>query len=629
MEVNNRYMAHSTAAENYVYLSGAASNYMSISDNPPLDVTGDIDIRVNVALDDWTPGTLTALVTKWNVGQYAYYFGISSANRLQLYWSADGTNIVNTSGVVSTVAPTVTDGSPLWVRVTLDVDNGAGGNDTKFWTSTDGSTWTQLGTTVTLSGTTSIFSGSASVFIGAGQTGAQPAKGKFYRSQILNGIDGTVVLDADASVITLPSQTTFVDRSSNAYTVTINKSGVGTFVSTGNYLYLPGVVSNYASTPDAAALDITGDIDIRVKVALDDWTPSGQVALVSKWQSTATSRSFALIVNTSGTLAFQRSVDSVATLLATSSVATGITDGATKWVRATCLVNNGSGSSDVNFYTSDDGLTWTQLGTTQTTAGTTATYSGTAVLEVGSITNGAGSNSRGKFFRAQVLNGIGGTVVFDANFESSITSLLQTTFTESSTNGATVTINRSGSTYRSAGVIDAGYLYPGATNTFANSTTDFLNFGASDSFTIMAVVRQFATPVSSGRFIQKYSTVGTYGQYYLRNNGTNYAGQVNISDGTTSAQTNSGNLTAGTLAVYSGVINRTTQTNTVYSNSTPGSPLSTSSVNSLSTIGPLNIGRQQDGSGYQDMEFVGAAVFRTALTPKNITDITNYFNGRD
>jgi hypothetical protein len=31
----------------------------------------------------------------------------------------------------------------------------------------------------------------------------------------------------------------------------------------GNYVYLPGVASNYLSVPDEAALDITGDIDIR------------------------------------------------------------------------------------------------------------------------------------------------------------------------------------------------------------------------------------------------------------------------------------------------------------------------------------------------------------------------------
>jgi hypothetical protein len=617
-------MAHSTSAENYVYLSGASGNYMSVSDNPPLDVTGDIDIQVRAALDDWTPAANSALVSKFQAsGNFSYLLFLNTTGTLAFQFSLDGTA---TTTATSTVANTFTNGSLNWVRATRVASTGV----VKFFTSADGITWTQLGADVTVA-SGNLFSGNSTVEIGTRIGGTQlPSRGAFYRTIIKNGIDGTIVLDADASVITLPSQTTFVDRSSNAYTVTINKSGVGTFVSTGNYLYLPGVVSNFASTPDAAALDITGDIDIRVKVALDDWTPSGQVALVSKWQSTATSRSFALIVNTSGTLAFQRSVDSVATLLATSSVATGITDGATKWVRATCLVNNGSGSSDVNFYTSDDGITWTQLGTTQTTAGTTATYSGTAVLEVGSITNGAGSNSRGKFFRAQVLNGINGTVAFDANFENSITSLLQTSFTESSTNGATVTINRSGSTYRSAGVIDAGYLYPGATNSFANSTTDFLNFGATDSATVLVFTRQWATPTNFGRTISKEGSTNTASGYLIQNYGTGLSYTATINSGTsTSAGVGTPTYIAGNATLVGFVLDRAAQTFVRYMNTT-GTSVSAAGVGSLSSISPLDIGRNAlSGGGAIDMEFVGAAIFRTALTATQIRQISNYFANRE
>ena len=625
MEVNNRYMAHSTAAENYVYLSGAASNYMSVADNPPLDVTGDIDIRVNVALDDWTPGALTALVTKWNAGQYAYYFGIASNNRFQFYWSADGTNIVNTSGVVSSVAPTVTDGSPLWVRVTLDVDNGAGGNDTKFWTSTDGTNWTQLGTTTTLSGTTSIFSGSASVFIGVGQTGAQPAKGKFFRSIIKNGIDGTTVLDADASVITLPSQTTFVDRSSNAYTVTINKSGVGTFVSTGNYLYLPGIAGNYASRPDAAAVDTLGDLDIRVKVALDDWTPAANNDLLTKWGTT--SNAYQLAVTTGGVLRFIW-LDGVTNQTRTSSVVTGVTDGSTKWVRVTLDVDNGAIGNDTKFFTSDDGITWTQLGTTITVATVTQISNGASPIEIGTSTGGTVNPSRGKFFQAQVYSGIGGTLVFDANFENSITSLLQTSFTESSTNGATVTINRSGSTFRSAGVIDAGYLYPGATNTFSNSTTSFLDIDAATSATFVVIARQWNTPTSFGRYIDK---IGTYSAGWgLRTNGTSIQSRMStVSGGTTVSSNAASTSVAGTLQSVIGVVNRSTGNQTIYVNSTAGET-STARLDLTNIITTMCIGSAGSANGsVQDFEFVGAAVFRTVLTAKNISDITNYFNGRD
>jgi hypothetical protein len=604
---------------------------MSIIDNPPLDVTGDLDLRVNVAMDDWTPAADSSLLAKrLSTGNQQSYqlFVTNTTGLIGLFWSTDG----NAAFFVkySTVAPTVTDGGRLWVRATLDIDNGAGGNTVKFFTSTDGTTWTQLGTNVVTAGVTSIYSGTAPVEIGSFNNGVNNrAKGAFYRAQILNGIDGTIVLDADASVITLPSQTTFVDSSSNAYTVTINKSGVGTFVSTGNYMYLPGIASNYASAPDSAALDITGDIDIRVKVALDDWTSINQ--LLSKWVSGSNQRSYRFWVAADGKLNFSNSTDGLAGTVrtSTSSVAPTITDGSTLWVRVTCDVDNGASGNDVIFYTSPDGTTWTQLGTTVTTAGTTSIFAGTGIAEIGTQDGGGNNPARGKFFRAQVLNGIGGTLVFDANFENSITSLLQTTFTESSTNGATVTINRSGSTFRSAGVIDAGYLYPGATNTFSNSTTNFLDFGATDSFTTFAVLREWATPTSSQRIINKRN--GTTG-YEIYNRATSAVDSYFLGDGTDiqadSVQTS---YTFGSLRVLGLKVDRSSQTAIVFSGTTNGTSAGTTNIDSLvNNIATFTIGRyRESGSIYADMELVGVAVFRQVLTPAQIRQVTNYFANRE
>lgn len=212
------------------------------------------------------------------------------------------------------------------------------------------------------------------------------------------------------------------------------------------YLYLPGVAGNYASAPDSAALDITGDIDIRCKVALDDWTPSVAPAIISKRSGVSTQFSYLLYLNTNGTLGFGHSPDGTTNLLRSSTVAPTVSDGQTLWIRATLDVDNGAGGHDVKFYTSVDGITWTQLGATVTNAGTTSLFSGTAEVGIGGQFTGTSSLSKGKFYRAQILNGIGGTVAFDADFETAITSLRQRgTFTESSANAATVTINRTNS----------------------------------------------------------------------------------------------------------------------------------------------------------------------------------------
>jgi hypothetical protein len=396
-------------------------------------------------------------------------------------------------------------------------------------------------------------------------------------------------------------------------------------------MYLPGIASNYASAPDSAALDITGDIDIRCKVALDDWTPTASNTLVAKWASSVGLRAYQFAVNTNGTLLLSTSNDGTAVLTANSTVAPTVADGETLWVRVTLDVDNGAAGRTATFFTSTDGITWTQLGSPVVTAGTTSIISNSSILEIGTITNGLGNPARGKFFRAQVLNGIGGTLVFDANFENSITSLLQTSFTESSTNAATVTINRSGSTFRSAGVIDAGYLYPGDTNTFSNSTTDYLNMDATQSFTLFGAVRFWNTG-NSGTIVAK--GFSTDKRYLLRQATTNSLGYLtdvrtpgNIVTGAETA-----NGTNGQTSSVFGVINRNTQTSQTYLNSVSTATSNISSVGSMvSDLYEFRIGRQSSTAvNYADMELYAAAVFRTAtLTTKNLADIQNYFNGRD
>jgi hypothetical protein len=629
MEVNNRYMAHSTAAENYVYLSGASGNNMSVADNPPLDVVGDIDIQIKVAMDDWTPSAVNDLFGKTGVSADAYRLRLLTTGVLRFIWTNSSAAATT---VDSTVATGITDGVTKWVRVTLDVDNGASGKDVKFFTSDDGTNWTQLGSTVTTAGVTDIRATTANLFIGSYYDGTVPSKGKFFRAIIKNGIDGTTVLDANAAVITLPSQTTFTDSSSNAYTVTINKSGVGTFVSTGNYLYLPGIASNYASAPDSAALDITGDIDLRVKVALDDWTPSTDNLLVAKRTITGSQQSYFLLVNTTGYLVFYWTTDGSTLNTRSSDIPTGITDGSTRWVRATLDVNNGASGNTTTFFTSTDGITWTQLGTSITVAGVTSVFSGTSTLEIGSQ-NGGITQARGKFFRAQVLNGIGGTVAFDANFEGSITSLNQASFTESSSNAATVTINRSGSTYRSAGVIDAGYLYPGATNTFSNSTTDFLSPIATDDFTVLVAIRQWATPTSFGRYLSKNIPGGSVFWAFMSNGTTaNTWWAINSGSGEPLGQGTGNNTsipyTLGGLSVLGFRLDRTAADIRAIVNSTISSGISTSSVGSLSNTASVRVGNS-GGTNYQDMEFVAAAIFRSALTTTQVRQISNYFANRE
>ncbi|MDO8597795.1 MAG: hypothetical protein Q7R45_14385 [Sulfuricaulis sp.] len=177
------------------------------------------------------------------------------------------------------------------------------------------------------------------------------------------------------------------------------------------YLSLPGTAGNYASTPDSAANSVVGDLDLKVRAALDDWTPAATSTLLNKWTTTGNQRAYMLQVLAGGTLRLSWSANGTAVIAKDSTVATGVTDATRKWVRATLDVDNGAVGNDVKFYTSDDGADWTQLGTTVTTAATTAVFDSTAALILGGNDAGATERLTGKVYSAEVRNGIDGSVV--------------------------------------------------------------------------------------------------------------------------------------------------------------------------------------------------------------------------
>ncbi len=178
-----------------------------------------------------------------------------------------------------------------------------------------------------------------------------------------------------------------------------------------DFLYLTGASGNYASTPDAASLDIVGDIDLRVRVNMDDWTPAAESTLIAKYTATGNQRSYALAVTATGALILRWSEDGTALKSSTSTVVNTYTNGTTHWVRAILDVDNGAAGNTARFYTSEDGTTWTQLGADVVTATATSIFASTAVLELGSQTGGTVNRLAGKIYRAQVLSGIAGTAV--------------------------------------------------------------------------------------------------------------------------------------------------------------------------------------------------------------------------
>jgi len=179
------------------------------------------------------------------------------------------------------------------------------------------------------------------------------------------------------------------------------------------YLFLDGTSGNYASTPDSAAASVTGDIDIVCRCALADWTPAATSAIVSKWHVSA-KRSYEFAVVTSGSLRLRIStVGSDTVTVGSSTVATGFANGSTHWVRVT----RESGSGSVKYYTSEDGIDWTQLGSTRTST-PSGIFDSPAAVCLGKLESGTPTNSdmAGRIYYAEIRPTIGGSgvVVFDA-----------------------------------------------------------------------------------------------------------------------------------------------------------------------------------------------------------------------
>lgn len=184
---------------------------------------------------------------------------------------------------------------------------------------------------------------------------------------------------------------------------------------------LTGATNSYVSTPDAAALDIVGDLDIRARAALTDWTPAATQTLVSKWTTTGSQRSYKLaVLLTTGRLRLSWSTAGVAEITADSTVSPVVADGAPLWVRAALDVDNGAAGRTVTFYTSEDGQTWTQLGTPVTVAGVTSVFAGTAPLAVGAHSVGASERLVGRVSTVDVRSGIDGTSVALPDFSVQI-----------------------------------------------------------------------------------------------------------------------------------------------------------------------------------------------------------------
>lgn len=641
----------------YVYVPGRAGNYISVPDSSELDIAGNIDIRVKVALDTWqTPSATQRIIGKYGAEENrTFLLNYTTGQNLQLIWYSTS---ITQHIATSTAALSTSNGVPKWLRVTVLVNNGSGGTNVNFYTSDDGITWTAVGSTVTIASITGFFNSTAPIEIGDVSSTSSPMAGKIFNIEINNGINGVPVLKMDTShaptgsttsCTCLTGQTATVNRSSSGPKTVVVTSpgwllGNGDFLEVrerwmehlgSNFAFFPGIEGNYLYVVDAAPLDITGNIDIRAQIALDDWTPTTEATIISK-ATTPTTRSYKISISTTGAIKLSWSEDGATWISKTSTLTVpslGVQNRDIKWIRATLDADNSLGQNEVRFYTADDGFTWTQLGTTVVSTGATSIYSGNSPVQIGceeTVLN----PMLGKVFVAQILADVEGSTVLRIDVPTDIATTDGNVNSFTATTGQTVQVSRSGADLRTAIITYSGYLQPNSEEIIP-ANYSLLDFGSSESFTLFAVVRAFATEPTDARIISKEYISASDSSYQL-SWGSNGKPFGEISDGTVTATTaNSGagrgSYDYGNVGVFALVVDKDAYELIEYGNGAEVYTASILTVGELSNFGVFRVGANSYTSpvaDYSDMEVVSVAVFRKALTPEDVKMISNYYLGR-
>lgn len=396
------------------------------------------------------------------------------------------------------------------------------------------------------------------------------------------------------------------------------------------YAYYSGISGNYCSTPDAAPLDFSADVDIRVRLTASDWSTAPGQALLGKFVSGQNAYMFALDDGATKKLRWLWGESGFDVKETVSSVALpgdfvdGI-DQSPMWVKVTFDADNGASQFEAKFWWSADltndptAVSWTQLGTTQTG---TNTFINNSTENVGIGANGSAGTSilEGKMFRLQARDGIDGTIQLDVDFtDTAAVTEPFATFTEGSSNAATITINRS-ATGRKMAVVDRSLFLLGVDDYLEVPDDANLDFAAGDDVTVILVGRSYdVTPGSDQALLAKKTNFTTAAGYALKIDTLGTSDGV-IADGTNSSEDVSAALTDGQLFTVAIVRNTTDDDVEAFLDGIgSGSPTVDATTATLANAGVLRIGSVAGAAGsFLDGEFVAAALWREALSDADV-----------
>lgn len=426
---------------NQVRFGGVSGNYLGMKDRASLLIqSGDsvqFDWRMSTA--DWTPSSAMNLFGQYleTGSQRGWRVELTTGGAVTMYASTNGAPGTVSSGTSS--AMSLTDGNIYYLRIVWTVGTGFA-----LYTSTDGSTYTIVGSAVSF--TAVPFNSTAQLLIGGYNNGTagMPTLNLYDFSMQVNSAEVAELTAANlnrhrwridniaASAVTGGDwRVVYTDSAEDA------NDPVWLWHYGDDYVWAYNSTSNNVSQQLDAGIADGSVVSVRVDVAALDWTPAAARRCMDG--------GFIIELNTNGTIDYQFD-GATTTPSATSSVAVPVVDEQRVQIRA----DHDPTGDTVDFYyrfgstdlTDDTG--WTALGSQQsiTDEGFDTTITGgTDVVYLG----GSAARWDGKLFGGVVIDD--GTVVWSVDPADS--SGDGTSWTDSVT-GNTVTINRATSGFATA-----------------------------------------------------------------------------------------------------------------------------------------------------------------------------------
>ncbi|WP_424862097.1 carbohydrate binding domain-containing protein [Streptomyces sp. MMS24-I29] len=198
--------------ESYVELDGAATSYARTPGTAALDITGDIDIRVEATTDWLAPGD-RQLIGKWVTapGQRSYRLAIVNGI-LALFWSADGATSYYMGAYLPALPPRAA------VRGTIAYGPGSL-TATLYWALSIEGPWHVIDTATTTNQGTNIHASTAPLDIASPSVlNATGIDGRVHRAEVRSGIDGALVATPDFRNLG-PGSTTFTDAAGRVWSL--------------------------------------------------------------------------------------------------------------------------------------------------------------------------------------------------------------------------------------------------------------------------------------------------------------------------------------------------------------------------------------------------------------------------